>query len=125
MTAEEALALPRVAICGPAKTGKSTLASTVQDGRDVVHTDDFIGILPETGGGAIIAESLAGKTAFVLEGVKAANALRAGLVVDAVIWLSQPKAEWRSGHSVQAKGCQTVFDEWRAADGGKTPVVEE
>jgi hypothetical protein len=125
VTIDEALALPRVAICGPARTGKTTLASTVTDGREVVHTDDFIGILPKTGGGAIIAESLADKTAFVLEGVKAGNALRAGLEVDAVIWLSEPKAEWQPGHSVQAKGCRTVFDEWLAADGGKTPVVEE
>lgn len=124
MTVEEALGLPRVAICGPSKTGKTTLANTVTDGRDVVHTDDFIGVLPEVGGGAMIAETLADKTAFVLEGVKAANALRAGLVVDAVIWLSEPKAEWQPGHHVQAKGCQTVFDQWLAADGGKTPVVE-
>jgi hypothetical protein len=124
VTVEEALALPRVAICGPSKTGKTTLANTVQDGRDIVHTDDFIGVLPQVGGGAIIAESLNGKTSFVVEGVKAANALRAGLEVDAVIWLSEPKAEWLPGHHVQAKGCRTVFDEWLVADGGKTLVVE-
>lgn len=123
MTVDEALALPRVAICGPARTGKTTLANTVVDGRDIVHTDDFIGLLPESGTGALIAETLAETPTFVLEGVRAANALRAGLKVDAVIWLSEPKAEWRQGHYVQAKGVRTVFDEWLMADGGKTPVV--
>lgn len=124
MTVDEALKLPRVAICGGSKAGKTTLASTVQ-GRDVVHTDDFIGILPKQGGGALIASALANTTAFVLEGVKAANALRAGLVVDAVIWLERPKIERTLGQEQQAKGVRTVFDEWLAADGGKTPVAVE
>lgn len=125
MTLDEALRLPRVAICGPSKTGKTTdLAARVTDGREVVHTDDFIGLLPEAGGGAIIAESLAGKTAFLLEGVKAANALRAGLEVDAVVWAGTVHVPHTDGQARQAKGVRTVFDQWLAADGGKTPVVE-
>lgn len=124
MTVDEALALPRVAICGPSRTGKTTLANTVKDGRDVVHTDDFIGVLPEAGGGAIIAESLADKAAFVLEGVKAANALRAGLVVDVAIWAGTVHVPHTDGQARQAKGVQTVWDEWVAQDGGQTPILE-
>lgn len=123
MTVADALALPRVAICGPSKTGKTTLANTVTDGRDVVHTDDFIGVLPEAGGGKLIAESLADKTSFVLEGVKAANALRAGLAVDVAIWLEVPHQAHTDGQARQARGVQTVFDEWLAADAGRTLVV--
>lgn len=125
MTIDEALALPRVAICGPSKAGKTTLAAKVHDGRDVVHTDDFIGLLPETGGGAILAESLADKPTFLLEGVKVANALRAGLAVDAVIWLDRPHIPHTDGQARQAAGIRTVFGEWLAADAGKTPVVTE
>lgn len=124
MTVDEALALPRVAICGPSRTGKTALANTVKDGRDIVHTDDFIGVLPEAGGGSIIAESLADKTAFVLEGVKAANALRAGLVVDVAIWAGTVHVPHTDGQARQAKGVQTVWDEWVAADGGKTKILE-
>lgn len=125
MTLDEALRLPRIAICGPANTGKTTdLCARVTDGRDVVHTDDFIGMLPEAGGGAIIAESLADKAKFVVEGVKAANALRAGLEVDVVIWAGTVHVPHTDGQARQAKGVRTVFDQWRAADGGKTPVVE-
>lgn len=124
MTLAEALALPRVAICGPSQTGKTTLSKTVTDGRDVVHTDDFIGVLPEAGGGAIIAESLAGKQTFLIEGVKAANALRAGLEVDVAIWAGTVHVPHTDGQARQAKGVQTVWDQWVAADGGKTPIVE-
>jgi len=124
MTVAEALALPRVAICGPARCGKTTLANTATDGRDVVHTDDFIGILPQTGGGAIIADSLKDTPAFVLEGVKAANALRAGLTVDVAIWLGVPHQEHTDGQARQAKAIRTVFGQWVERDGGRTPVVE-
>lgn len=125
MTLEEALALPRVAICGPANSGKTTyLAAKVTDGRDVIHTDDFIGVLPETGGGALIAESLADKSSFCLEGTKAANALRAGLVVDAVVWAGTVYEPQTDGQARQAKAIKTVFDQWLAADQGRTPVVE-
>ena len=123
MTLAKALALPRVAICGGANTGKTTLANTVTDGRDVVHTDDFIGTLPEVGGGAIIAESLANTPRFVLEGTKAANALRAGLVVDVVIWAETVHVEHTPGQARQARGIETVFHDWLAQDGGRTPVV--
>jgi hypothetical protein len=124
VTVDEALALPRVAICGPSRSGKTTLANTVQDGRDIVHTDDFIGVLPQVGGGAILADSLRDKPAFVLEGVKAANALRAGLQVDAVIWAGTVHVEHTDGQARQAKGVRTVFDEWLAQDAGRTPLVE-
>lgn len=100
-----------------------TLAAKVRDGRDVVHTDDFIGVLPQSGGGAIIAESLENTMAFVLEGTKAANALRAGLAVDAVIWLDRPHVPHTDGQARQAKAVWTVFSDWLAQDAGRTPVV--
>jgi hypothetical protein len=123
MTIDEALALPRVAICGPANTGKTTLAAKVTDGRDVVHTDDFIHLGHE-GLGDILAGGLEGTERFVLEGVKAANALRAGLEVDVAIWAGTVHVEHTRGQEIQAKGARTVWDQWVAQDGGKTPILE-
>lgn len=123
MTLDEALQLPRVAICGPANAGKSTLAAKVTDGRDVVHTDDFIHLGHE-GLGDIIAGALHDKPAFVLEGVKAANALRAGLEVDVAIYLGELHEEPTRGQEIQAKGIRTVWDQWVAQDGGKTRILE-
>lgn len=123
LTLAQALLLPRVAICGPSRTGKTTLANTVQDGRDVVHTDDFIGVVPPESIGEILADSLEYAERFCLEGVKAANALRAGLEVDVAIWLDVPHVLHTDGQARQAKGIQTVFNQWLEQDRGKTPVV--
>ena len=88
----------------------------------MVHTDDFIGLAPD-GIGDVLADSLEYTPTFCLEGVKAANALRAGLEVDAVIWLDTPHVAHTDGQAHQAKGIRTVFNQWLEQDRGKTPVV--
>lgn len=125
MTREEALALPRVAICGGPRVGKTTLAN--ECGRaDVTHTDDFIELfrgLDRRQVAETLCGALAGHEAFVLEGVWAAHALRAGLKVDVAIWLDEPKVERTPQQESMAKGIQTVFDEWCLADDGTTPIL--
>ncbi len=58
-----------------------------------------------------------GCAAFVVEGVHVARALRKGLEVDAVVYLTRPKVKERKpGQVAMAKGVRTVFDEWHAAN---------
>lgn len=125
MTREEALALPRVAICGGPRVGKTTISN--ESGRaDVTHTDDFIDAFRGLERRAIadtLCAALANEKTFLLEGVWAAHALRAGLKVDCAIWLDEAKVERTPGQETMAKGVQTVFDEWALADGGTTPIL--
>ncbi len=123
MTLEEALGCNRIAIAGPPRAGKTTwLTPRAEAGRKVIHTDDFI----ESTAYAVIGETLVsaafGLDRFVMEGVRVPQALRAGLVVDVVIW-SNEKTLLSHGQAIMAKGTRTVFDEWLAMDGGRTPVV--
>ena len=122
MTLDEALRMPRVAICGGPRVGKTTLA--LGTGRRVVHTDDYIGTPYEELGSLLrdVCESL---TSFVLEGVRAGHALRAGLEVDAAVWLETPHVLRSPQQEVMARGTRTVWNEWLAMDGGKTPTVEQ
>jgi hypothetical protein len=123
VTLEQALGCARIAIAGPPRAGKTTFAKAVADGRKVIHTDDFI----ENTTYAVIGETLvsaaAGLDRFVMEGVRVPQALRAGLVVDVVIWSATPKLLLSHGQAIMAKGTRTVFDEWLAMDGGRTPVL--
>lgn len=102
----------RIAIVGGPRTGKSRLASLVAD-RPVICTDRFSYL----GWGDVPAAVIAQCTAlpsFVLEGIQVARALRSGLVVDAVLYLDEPKAEQSKGQITMGKGVSTVFAEWRA-----------
>jgi hypothetical protein len=123
LTLEEALALPRVAIVGPPRAGKTTLADKHAGQREVVHTDDFMQLDYEVLGVAL-SGYCAGKPAFVLEGVRAAHALRAGLDVDAAIWLETPFVELTPRQLDMAKGTRTVWNQWIQLDGGMTPILE-
>lgn len=125
MTREEAFALPRVAICGGPKVGKTTLSR--ESGRaDITHTDDFIDAFRGLERSALadaLCAALANEKTFLLEGVWAAHALRAGLTVDVAIWLDEPHVEQTPGQTNMAKGVSTVFDEWALADGGTTAIL--
>lgn len=95
--------------------GKTTLAGIVTD-RLVVGTDTYKqldwAVIPER----MIAE-VGDAPRFLIEGVQVARALRKGLEVDAVIFLTRPKVNHRKpGQIAMAKGVWTVFQEWREAN---------
>jgi hypothetical protein len=124
MTLEEALAHPRVAIVGRPDCGKSKLAEKCAGYREVIHTDDFKHIDYSLLGVAI-SGYCSSKTSFLLEGVRAAHALRAGLEVDVAIWLDTPFVDEPSpGQIAIGKGARTVWDQWIQLDGGVTPILE-
>ncbi len=101
----------RIAIVGGPRTGKSWLGALVTD-RPVICTDRFSylgwGDVP-----AAIISQCTPLQSFVLEGVQVARALRSGLVVDAVLYLDEPKAEQSKGQKAMSRGVSTVFREWR------------
>jgi hypothetical protein len=53
---------------------------------------------------------------FVVEGVQAARALRRGLVVDAVVYLDDAKAEQTDDQESMSKAVNTVFNDWRRSN---------
>lgn len=116
----------RVAIVGGPGTGKTTLASYVQN-RPVVATDAFQGMEWEAVPPAIIERTSRMGSAFVVEGVTTARALRKGLRVDAVVVLeTQHRPDPLPGQLAMAKGVTTVFNEWRASPGAVgVPVYRE
>jgi hypothetical protein len=125
VTLEEAMSKPRVAVAGVPRAGKTTLAEKHGDGRRVIHTDDSIGKGTWQERRTNVIRECEGLSSFIVEGTLVADALRKGLKVDVVVLLPRPHAGNR--HSVaqaaMAKGTDTLFKEWRAADSGRTPVV--
>lgn len=104
----------RVAIAGAPKVGKTTLSNMVTD-RPILRTDDHRqGDWSKNSEGVMITvNSTPGP--LVIEGVRVPHALRKGMKVDAVIYLTQPKAEQTSKQISMGKACRTVFNEWRFA----------
>ena len=103
----------RLLFAGVPWSGKSTLAGRVDDGRLVVHTDDFI----EAGwdeAPRVAAAQVAGLRRFVIEGVRALATLREGVEVDAVVWLSVPLRELSVTEGRWARNRQTNFEKWLA-----------
>ncbi len=123
MTLEEAMAKPRVAIAGVPDGGKTTLADKHAGGRPVIRTDDSIGKAPWSERSADLVRQCAALDSFVVEGMRVPHALRKGLKVDAVVWLGKAHEKPDPGKLAMGKGAKTVFDGWRAADSGRTPVV--
>ncbi len=121
MTLEEALAVPRLAVAGGPRTGKTTLAAKLA-ARAQIHTDDLMALPWADVPPAVIAECDR-HGALVVEGVQVARALRKGLQVDAVIWMGRPHVALSEGQERMAKGVQTVFQEWLTANAGRIPVV--
>ncbi len=105
-----------MALTGGPRTGKTTLAGLVTD-RPVIATDDYREIVPWADiPHAIIADAEYRRT-YLLEGVQVARALRKGLAVDAVVYLTTTKTrELKRGHLAMAKGVRTVFDEWHKSN---------
>jgi hypothetical protein len=113
---------PRVAIAGGPKVGKTTavlkLASTAVPASMKLATtryfagDDLIAL-----GWSEASEALAEQVnkhtgPLVVEGVQVPRALRKGMRVDCVIWLSHPHVALTKQQEAMAKGCGTVMREW-------------
>lgn len=95
--------------------GKSTLANKATD-RKVIGTDDYRDMAWSEIPLRMIAD-VAGLKTFLIEGVMVARALRKGMEVDAVVYLTRPKVRDRKpGQVAMAKGVWTVFQEWQAAN---------
>ena len=95
---------------GGPRTGKTTLAS-LERSRSVIATDDLKGEPWETIPGKLI-EAAAPLESFLIEGVQVARALRKGLQVDAVVFLTRPKSARKPGQIAMAKAVQTIFNQW-------------
>jgi broad-specificity NMP kinase len=87
---EAALDVPRLAITGGPRSGKTTLSGMLAHRREddlVLHTDDLIGEYTWSDISAKVVELCAESDRFLVEGVRVAHALRKGLRCDAVIFL--------------------------------------
>lgn len=113
----------RIVIVGPPKCGKSTLANEVSiDDRPVLRSDDFKKHSWEDTPAEIIKAAKMAGSRWTFEGVMGARALRKGLDAQAVVYLTKPRSFQVPGQIAMGKGIGTVMREWRAKDGGKTPV---
>ena len=114
---------PRLAITGAPKTGKTTLARKLDDGkRRLFHNDDFKHLEWSAASEHIAKEVNEHDGPCIVEGVTVPRALRKGMRVDAVLWLSKPYREQKAGQVAMGKGCQTVLREWRQAN-PEVPVI--
>lgn len=111
----------RIAIAGGPRTGKTTLSQRVTD-RPVFHGDDHIALGWSQASEHLAAQVNAAAGPLVVEGVQVPRALRKGMRVDVVIWLERPYVAQTPEQAIMAKGCRTVFDEWRSAN-PTVPVV--
>lgn len=122
-TLEELLARhDRLVIAGVSGAGKSTLASRVNDGRLVIHTDDYI----EAGWDEApkqVAAAVAGVDRYLIEGMRALASMREGAKVDAVVWLPVSLRKLSDTEDGFSRGRQTSFDKWQAAQGDSGPTV--
>jgi SPP1 gp7 family putative phage head morphogenesis protein len=112
----------RVAIVGGPKTGKTTLATKYVTDRPLISTDKFMGLAEWDKIPGCVINECERQARFVVEGVQVARALRAGLVVDAVLYLDDAKAERLKGQASMAKAVDTIFSEWRDKN-RTTPVI--
>lgn len=111
----------RIAIAGGPRTGKTTLSQRVTD-RPVFHGDDHIALGWSESSLAMARDVESRPGPLVVEGVQVPRALRKGMTVDVVIWLERPYTPQTPDQAIMAKGCRTVFDEWRASN-PTVPVV--
>jgi hypothetical protein len=102
----------RIAVSGGPRTGKSTFVAGVTD-RLVVQTDDFSSVGWAAQPQAVI-DAVRKFPRFVVEGVQVPRALRKGMQVDVLIWLTRAMAPRTAQQLGMEKGIITVFDSCRA-----------
>jgi broad-specificity NMP kinase len=108
----------RICIIGGPRTGKTTLASTMEN---VLHTDDLIDKFDWSGVSEFVATDwLARSGPWVIEGVAVVRALRKWLAAhahgqpcDRIIVLTQPHVELSKRQASMAKGHEKVWQEVR------------
>src|SRR5690606_36894279 len=99
----------RIAIVGAPRTGKTSCTSQVSD-RPLIHTDDWMD-WPWEELPAHVPKASAGLESFVVEGVRAPDAMRkGGLEVDAVVYLSRPKVQQTPAQRAMGVGVHTVLE---------------
>ena len=112
----------KVALTGPPKSGKTTLANEIKD-RPIIHTDDFMHLSWKEQALAprIKAASL---DTFLIEGIQVPRILRKGLDIQIVICLGE-SIEPLNTHQVDAaNSIRTVLTEWsRSSLGESVPIV--
>ena len=111
----------RIAIVGGPRTGKTTLVEEVM-GRRIIHTDDFMDLEWKEVPDAII-EEVELLDDFVVEGVQAARALRKGMEVDAVVFISEPKVQLTTRQAALGKSVLKWFIDWMARESPGVEVV--
>lgn len=113
----------RIAVVGAPRTGKTSCTRQVSD-RPVIHTDDWMDWPWEEVPG-LVAAACNGHESFVVEGVRAPDALRkGGLKVDAVVYLSRPKVAQTPAQRAMGIGIHTVLEQWAALH-PEVPIVTE
>jgi energy-coupling factor transporter ATP-binding protein EcfA2 len=108
----------RICIIGGPRTGKTTLAGTMEN---VLHTDDLIDKFDWSGVSEFVATDwLARPGPWVIEGVAVVRALRKWLAANAdgapcekIIVLTEPRVELSKHQAAMAKGHEKVWREVR------------
>lgn len=103
---------PRVLLSGAVRSGKSLLLGETAPGREVFHTDRLRGGVEFVRFGETVRDLLGRVPRFVLAGNVAPQALKSGLMVDAVVWIERSRdpacgvspnlrrlvEDWEAGH---------------------------
>jgi hypothetical protein len=129
----------RVVVFGGPNVGKSTLCEGMVDDRALVQTDDWKG--PSKGSPAgklwepgmgwddvpfLARDACCKHERFVLEGVRALGAVREGLQIDGLLYLTLPKDELSKGQASMVKACETKMKRWwKSRPSGVVVVCEE
>ena len=110
----------RIVLAGGPRTGKTTLAETIQAlwGGTVYHTDDLIDSYDWQAAPVECARwMLETPGPWIVEGVAAVRALRKwldanpkGQPCELVSWMSDPVVRRSPGQETMAKGCATVWN---------------
>ncbi len=105
----------RLAIIGPPRSGKTTLAKLLERTRCdpfVIHTDDLIDKMEWSSLSTHVVEECAGRARFLVEGVRVVHALRKGLEVDLVVEMRDPLVPLSEGQRRMQLAGYTVRDDW-------------
>ena len=112
----------RVVLAGAVRSGKSLLLDGVKPGREVLKTDDVRGRVDWENLPEFLAAGLRDVPRFILAGMLAPHALRAGLEVDAVVWIERS----RDAEGGPSDGLRAMVECWEAeAPAGRALVLAE
>jgi len=112
----------KVALTGPPKSGKTTLANEIKD-RPIIHTDDYAHLAWKDQATAPLIKT-ATLDKFLIEGVQVPRALRKGLEIQIVICLGMSLEPLNTYQAGTAKSIRTILAEWsRSSMGEAIPIV--